>query len=180
MSRGVGLPLDPAVARGLRAGEEVLLSGAVLTGRDQACRRLYDALESGAVPPVGLRGELIYFVGPSPARPGEVVGSAGPTTAGRMNSFMPRLLQAGVRGFLGKGYLAPAVKDALREHGAVYLGAIGGTGALLSRSIVSCEVLAYPELLSEAVHRMVFRDFPAIVLNDSAGGDLYAAALQSS
>lgn len=180
MSRAVKLPLDAPTARALRAGEEVLLSGPLLTGRDQACRRLCEALESGQAPPVGLRDELIYFVGPSPARPGEVVGSAGPTTAGRMNGFMPRLLQAGVRGFLGKGYLAPAVKDALCEHGAVYLGAVGGTGALLSRSIVSCEVLAYPELLSEAVHRMVFRDFPAIVLNDSVGGDLYESVLQKS
>lgn len=178
MSRSLSLPLDADVARSLRAGEEVLLSGAVLTGRDQACRRLHEAVAAGEQPPVDLAGQLIYFVGPSPARPGDVVGSAGPTTSGRMNAFMPGLLAAGVRGFLGKGYLAPQVKAALVEHGGVYLGAIGGTGALLSRSITACEVVAYPELLSEAVHRMTFHDFPAIVLNDSVGGDLYARALE--
>lgn len=177
MSRSVSLPLAPDVARSLRAGDEVLLSGPVLTGRDQACRRLHEAVAAGAPPPVALAGQIIYFVGPSPARPGAVVGSAGPTTSGRMNAFMPGLLAAGVRGFLGKGYLAPAVKEALVEHGGVYFGAIGGTGALLSRSITACEVVAYPELMSEAVHRMTFHDFPAIVLNDSVGGDLYARAL---
>lgn len=178
MSRSLSLPLDADVARGLRAGDEVRLSGSVLTGRDQACRRLHEAVAAGGRPPVDLAGQLIYFVGPSPARPGAVIGSAGPTTSGRMNAFMPGLLAAGVRGFLGKGYLSPQVKAALVEHGGVYLGAIGGTGALLSRSITACKVVAYPELLSEAVHRMTFHDFPAIVLNDSVGGDLYARVLE--
>jgi len=178
MSRSLSLPLDADAARGLRAGDELLLSGTLLTGRDQACRRLHEAAAAGQRPPVDLAGQLIYFVGPSPARPGAVIGSAGPTTSGRMNAFMPGLLAAGVRGFLGKGSLAPAAKAALVEHGGVYLGAIGGTGALLARAITACEVVAYPELLSEAVHRMTFHDFPAIVLNDSVGGDLYARALE--
>jgi len=178
--RKIQLPLTPESARDLRAGDEVLLSGSFLTGRDQACRRIYDLLETAQPLPVDLAGQLVYFVGPSPARPGEVVGSAGPTTAGRMNAFMPRLLEAGVRGFLGKGYLGEEVKSALQTHGGVYLGAIGGTGALLAQSITACEVIAFPELLSEAVHRMTFLDFPAIVLNDAAGGDLYAAAQAAS
>jgi fumarate hydratase subunit beta len=174
----LNLPLDRDTALTLQAGEEVLLSGEILTGRDQACKRLHQLLRKGAPLPVEISGQLIYFVGPSPAKPGEVIGSAGPTTSGRMNAYMPDLLAHGVRGFLGKGYLADSVKAALREHGGVYFGAIGGTGALLSQSIVACEVVAFPELLSEAVHRMRFADFPAIVLNDMHGGDLYTQALK--
>ncbi len=171
------LPLDLVTASSLRAGEEVLLSGEVLTGRDQACRRLHEMLAAGSELPVEISGQLIYFVGPSPAKPGEVVGSAGPTTAGRMNAFMPGLLAHGVRGFIGKGFLADSVKTALREKGGVYFGAIGGTGALLSQSITACEVVAFPDLLSEAIHRMRFENFPAIVLNDTVGGDLYQSVL---
>lgn len=174
------LPLDRATALMLHAGDEVSFSGEILTGRDQACKRLFQMLREGAPLPVKISGQLIYFVGPSPAKPGEVIGSAGPTTSGRMNAYMPDLLAHGVRGFLGKGYLADPVKAALREHGSVYFGAIGGTGALLSQSIVACEVVAFPELLSEAVHRMCFKDFPAIVLNDAHGGDLYQSVAPSS
>ena len=178
--REITLPLDRATALSLRAGEEVSLSGKVLTGRDQACRRLYDLLQAGAELPVEIAGELIYFVGPSPAKPGEIVGSAGPTTAGRMNAFMPELLGNGVTGFIGKGYLADEVKVALQKHQGIYFGAIGGTGALLSQCITACEVMAFPELLSEAIHRMTFRDFPVIVLNDTQGGDLYQSVLSTS
>ncbi len=135
-------------------------------------------LEAGEPLPVELAGQLIYFVGPSPARPGAVVGSAGPTTSGRMNGFMPALLTRGLRGFIGKGYLNQAVKDALARHGAVYLGAIGGTGALLAQCIEEARVLAFPELLSEAIHVMRFRNFPAVVLNDAQGGDLYQQCLK--
>lgn len=175
--KNLTLPLDSETLLSLRSGEEVSLSGEVLTGRDQACRRLYDLIQEGKALPVTLTDQLIYFVGPSPTKPGEIVGSAGPTTAGRMNAFMPTLLAHGVRGFIGKGYLSAPVKGALREHGGVYFGAIGGTGALLSQSITACEVLAFPELLSEAIHRMRFDHFPAIVLNDAHGGDLYESVL---
>lgn len=174
------LPLERDTALSLHAGEEVLLSGEILTGRDQACKRLHQMLREEISLPVEIAGHLIYFVGPSPAKPGDVIGSAGPTTSGRMNAYMPDLLAHGVRGFLGKGYLADSVKAALCEHGGVYFGAIGGTGALLSRSIIACEVVAFPELLSEAVHRMCFKDFPAIVLNDAHGGDLYQSVAPSS
>ena len=171
--RELTLPLDPATAAGLRSGDEVELTGSVLTGRDQACARLAALISSGAALPVDLAGQLIYFVGPSPARPGAVVGSAGPTTSGRMNPFLPALLSRGLRGFIGKGYLGPAVKETLVRHGGVYFGAIGGTGALLALCIEEARVAAFPELLSEAIHVMRFRRFPAVVLFDSRGGDLY-------
>ena len=162
---------------GLRAGDEVELSGVILTGRDQACASLYRLLQAGDPLPVTLAGSLLYFVGPSPPRPGQVIGSAGPTTSGRMNPFLPAFLKIGLRGFIGKGYLNADVKEALVRHGGVYFGAIGGTGALLSECITESEVIAFPELMSEAIHRMTFRRFPAVVLNDTAGGDLYAQAM---
>ncbi len=175
--RQLSLPIDAAAAAGLRAGDEVELTGTVLTGRDQACARLFRMMGAGEPLPVDLAGQLIYFVGPSPARPGAVVGSAGPTTSGRMNPFMPALLARGLRGFIGKGYLSHGVKEALVRHGGVYFGAIGGTGALLALCIEEARVVAFPELLSEAIHVLRFRRFPAVVLNDSVGGDLYDTAL---
>jgi len=179
MSREVTLPLSPEVACELRAGDEVELTGDVLTGRDQACRRLFEMVQRGETLPVDIRGQVLYFVGPTPARPGEVIGSAGPTTSARMNPFMPTFLSLGLRGMIGKGYISDEVKFALHKHGGVYFGAIGGTGALLSRSIEAAEVLAFPELLSEAIYRMRFRKFPVVVLHDTIGGDLYARAMPS-
>ncbi len=176
MAREIHLPLEKDVAAELLAGEEVELVGDVITGRDQACGRIYELLRQGREPPVDLAGQLLYFVGPSPARDGAVVGSAGPTTSGRMNPFIPAFLDRGLRGFIGKGYVSPQVKAALVQCGGVYLGAIGGTGALLATTIEETEVIAFAELLSEAVHRMRFNRFPAVVLNDSRGGDLYEAA----
>jgi fumarate hydratase subunit beta len=176
VSREILLPLSPAVARELRAGDEVELTGEVLTGRDQACARLFRMAQAGESLPVNLAGELIYFVGPTPARPGEIIGSAGPTTSERMNPFTPKLLSLGLRGIMGKGYISDEVKNTLQKHGGVYFGAIGGTGALLSRSIESAQVLAFPELLSEAIHRLRLRRFPAIVLHDTLGGDVYEKA----
>jgi fumarate hydratase subunit beta len=177
MAISVTLPLSEEAALDLRAGDEIELTGTVLTGRDQACARLTKMIENGEPLPVDLSGQLLYFVGPTPAKPGELIGSAGPTTSGRMNPFMPALLAAGLRGFIGKGYLAQPVKDALIAHRGVYFGAIGGSGALLSACIMSVEVVAFPELLSEAMRIMRFERFPVVVLNDAHGGDLYAAAL---
>ena len=173
MTKPVELPLTEDAARGLRAGDAVELSGTVLTGRDQACARLAKILQQGDSLPVPIQGELIYFVGPSPARPGEVIGSAGPTTSSRMNPFIPHLLDGGMRGLIGKGFISAEAKAALRRHGGVYFGAIGGTGALLSQCIERAEVAAFPELLSEAVHRLVLRRFPVMVLHDTEGNDLY-------
>jgi len=173
----LALPLDEASAIKLRAGDEVELTGLVLTGRDQACARLFKMLQAGATLPVDLKGRILYFVGPSPAPPGGVIGSAGPTTSGRMVSFLPALLAAGLRGFIGKGYLDDASKKALIAHHAVYFGAIGGTGALLSSCITEAKVVAFPELLSEAVHVFKLENFPVVVLCDAHGGDLYSRAL---
>ena len=175
-AREIVLPLSPDVVAELRVGVEVELFGRVLTGRDQACARLCEMLQQGRELPVDLEGQLLYFVGPSPAREGEVVGAAGPTTSGRMNPFLPIFLERGLRGFIGKGYVSHKVKEALVEHNGVYLGAIGGTGALLSAAIEAVEVVAFEELLSEAVHCMKFNRFPAVVLNDCCGGDLYESA----
>jgi fumarate hydratase subunit beta len=174
--REIELPLTLKVAKQLRAGDEMELTGYVYSGRDQACARIFQMIQEGVKPPIDLAGELIYFVGPSPARPGQAVGSAGPTTSGRMNKFMPTLLEHGLRGFIGKGYLDQAVKEALTKHVGVYFGAIGGTGALLSLSIEEAKLIAFPELLSEAIHQMKLKNFPVVVLNDSRGGDLYAQA----
>jgi len=176
VSRQIQLPLAPELIRELRAGEEVELFGPVLTGRDQACARLFDLIREGRSLPVSLEDQLLYFVGPSPAPPGHIIGSAGPTTTGRMNRFIPTLIRCGLNGIIGKGYLAPEVRQSLINHQAVYLGAIGGTGALLSESITRVEVIAFEELLSEAMLRFMLRAFPAVVLNDAQGGDLYAAA----
>jgi fumarate hydratase subunit beta len=176
MEREIELPLTLKVAKELRAGDEVELTGYVYSGRDQACARMFQMVQQGVKPPIDLPGQLIYFVGPSPARPGQVVGSAGPTTSGRMNRFLPALLEHGLRGFIGKGYLDQTVKEALTKEVGVYFGAIGGTGALLSLSIEEAKLIAFPELLSEAIYQMKLRKFPAVVLNDSQGGDLYALA----
>ncbi len=176
VTRSIELPLSEADALSLRAGDELELSGTVLTGRDQACARLFKMLQAGEKPPIDLRGQLLYFVGPTPARPGSVIGSAGPTTSGRMNPFLPTLLFHGLRGFIGKGYISTDVKQAIVQHGGVYLGAIGGTGALLSATIEESAVVAFEELLSEAMRVLKLKTFPAVVLHDAHGGDLYRAA----
>lgn len=177
MTRNIPLPLQESVAVELKAGDEIALTGFVLTGRDQACARLFKMIQEGAKLPVELTGQLLYFVGPSPPRPGGVIGSAGPTTAGRMMPFIPTLLASGLRGFIGKGYIDATVKQALVAHCGVYFGAVGGTGALLSSCITSARVVAFPELLSEAVHLLQMERFPAVVLCDTHGADLYAQAI---
>lgn len=170
-------PLTEAVARGLRAGRRVLLSGRVLTGRDQAHRRLYDLIRAGAPLPLDLEGQVIYYVGPSPARPGRVIGAAGPTTAGRMDPYTPALLERGLRGMIGKGARSPEVREAMVRHGAVYFAATGGAGALLARRIRRAEVLLYEDLGPEAVHLLEVEDFPLVVVNDALGNDLYEEAV---
>ena len=172
--RALALPLTDDSVGALRAGDEVSLTGALITGRDRACARLYRLLQEGKSVPVELSDELMYFVGPAPAPPGMPIGAAGPTTSGRMNPFVPALLNAGLRGILGKGFVDTEVKRALEQRPGVYLGAIGGTGALLARSITHAEVVAFPELGSEAMFRLRLADFPAVVLHDCHGGDLYA------
>uniref|UniRef100_A0A831TH20 Fe-S-containing hydro-lyase n=1 Tax=Thermorudis peleae TaxID=1382356 RepID=A0A831TH20_9BACT len=174
--RHIRVPLDRQTIDALRAGDQVLISGTLLTARDAAHQRLVDALERGEPLPIDLRGQVIYYVGPAPPRPGMVIGSAGPTTSGRMDPYTPALLAAGLRGMIGKGYRSPAVRQAIVEHGAVYFGAIGGSGALLARRITAAEVVAYEDLGPEAIYRLTVVDFPAIVINDRHGGDLYESA----
>jgi fumarate hydratase subunit beta len=167
-------PMDEKTARGLRAGDSVLLEGIVYTARDMAHRRLCQALEAGQALPFNLEGAVLYFVGPTPARPGRVIGSAGPTTSSRMDGFSPSLIAAGLRAMIGKGYRNKAVQEALVRYGAVHLSAIGGAGALLSQHIVCAELIAYEDLGTEAIQRLTVVDFPAIVAYDSYGNSIYA------
>ncbi len=169
----ITLPLDEQTARGLRAGDQVLLTGSILTGRDAAHKKLCALLDGGQPLPVELCDEVIYYVGPTPAPPGHAVGSAGPTTSSRMDSYAPRLIALGLRGMIGKGKRSAEVVEAMKTHGCVYFGAIGGAGALLSRSICSATVLCYPELGTEAIHRFEVVDFPVTVIIDTLGKDLY-------
>jgi fumarate hydratase subunit beta len=166
-------PLSEADVRLLKAGDDVLITGVVYTARDMAHKRLCQAIEAGQQLPFELRGAIIYFVGPTPARPGRVIGAAGPTTSSRMDAFSPKLIAHGLRAMIGKGYRGKEVRDALREYGAVHLSAIGGAGALLSKHIVSAEVIAYEDLGTEAIRRLEVVDFPAIVAYDANGRTVY-------
>lgn len=166
-------PIDPQVAKDLKSGDQVLITGVLFTARDAAHKRIVEALDKGEKLPFDLSGQTIYYMGPSPAQTGQIIGSAGPTTSGRMDTYAPRLMSAGVMAMIGKGMRTSAVKDAIRKHGAVYLAAIGGAGALISKTIKKADVVAYEDLGAEAVHRIEVVDFPAIVINDSHGGDLY-------
>ncbi len=173
MPKRVTLPLDDETIRGLRAGDSVLISGVVYVARDAAHKRMVEAMDSGRDLPFDIRGQTIYFMGPTPARPGRVIGSAGPTTSGRMDAYSPRLIAGGLKGMIGKGVRSPAVKDAMKEHKAVYLAAIGGAGALLSKSIKKAKVVAYEDIGAEAIRQLEVEDFPVTVVNDIYGGDLY-------
>jgi len=163
----------------LRSGDRVLLSGVLYTGRDAAHKRLFELLQAGKPLPVDLRGQVIYYVGPTPAKPGQVIGSAGPTTSGRMDAYAPALIAYGLKGMIGKGLRNQTVLDAMKEHGAVYFGATGGAAALLAKRIKKAEVVAYEDLGTEAIRRLEVEDFPVIVINDAHGGDLYAEGVKA-
>ena len=171
--RHIRAPFDAAIARSLRAGESVSITGTILAARDAAHKRICEYLDRGEPLPVDLAGQVVYYVGPSPARPGQVIGAAGPTTAGRMDAWAPRLMACGLLGMIGKGYRSAAVVDAMRKHGVPYLAAVGGAGALIARAIKSYTVLAWPELGPEALAVMEVVDFPAIVVIDANGVDYY-------
>jgi fumarate hydratase subunit beta len=173
MPKRIALPLTDETVASLRAGDDVLLSGTMYVGRDSAHKRIVEALDQGKPLPFDIRGQTIYYMGPSPAKPGKVIGSAGPTTSGRMDSYSPRLMAEGLKGMVGKGMRTPAVKDAMKKYKAVYFAAIGGAGALISKAIKKSEVIAYEELGAEALLRIEVADFPVIVINDVYGGDLY-------
>ena len=166
-------PLDEETIKKLRAGDQVFITGVIYVGRDSAHKRLVEALDQGKPLPFDLKGQTIYYMGPAPAKPGQPIGSAGPTTSGRMDAYSPRLMAEGLKGMIGKGMRSQAVKDAIKKYGAVYLAAIGGAGALISKSIKKSEVIAYEELGAEALRRLEVSDFPVTVVNDAYGGDLY-------
>jgi len=170
----INTPLTDEDVEKLHAGDRVFISGVIYTGRDAAHKRLFELLQAGQPLPVDLRGQVIYYVGPTPARPGRVIGSAGPTTSGRMDAYAPALIAYGLKGMIGKGLRNQGVLDAMKQHKAVYFGATGGAGALLARRIKKAEVVAYGDLGPEAIHRLEVEDFPVIVINDAHGGDLYS------
>ncbi len=173
MNKEIKLPLTEETIQELKAGDNVLLSGVLYTARDIAHRRMIEVLEQGKPLPFDIKGQVIYYTGPTPARPGQVIGSSGPTTSNRMDVYTPRLIAEGLKGMIGKGARSQDVKDAIKQYRAVYMAAIGGTGALISKTIKKSEVIAYPELGAEAIHRLEVEDFPATVINDIYGGDLY-------
>lgn len=166
-------PLSDEDVEGLRIGDRVLITGVLYTARDAAHKRLVELLDRGEKLPIELSGQILYYVGPTPPKPGQVIGSAGPTTAVRMDAYSPKLMHLGLKGMIGKGYRSREVIEAMKQHKCVYFGAIGGTGALLAKTIRSAEVVAYPDLGTEAIRRLVVENFPAIVINDVYGHDLY-------
>jgi fumarate hydratase subunit beta len=169
----VNLPLTEETITELRAGDGVLLSGVLYVARDAAHKRMAEALERGEPLPFDIRGQTIYYMGPSPAAPGRVIGSAGPTTSRRMDSYTPRLIAGGLKGMIGKGARSAEVKDAMKKYRAVYMAALGGAGALISKTIIKSEIVAYADLGPEAILRLEVKEFPVIVINDAYGGDLY-------
>jgi fumarate hydratase subunit beta len=172
-AKKIRLPLTNEILQDLRAGDNLLLTGVIYVARDAAHKRMIEALDQGKSLPFDIRGATVFYMGPSPARPGRAIGSAGPTTSGRMDAYAPRLIAEGLKGMIGKGLRSRAVRDAMVKHKAVYLGAIGGAGALISESIKKAEVVAYEELGAEAVRRIEVEDFPVTVVDDIYGGDLY-------
>jgi fumarate hydratase subunit beta len=172
--KDVATPLSDEDVASLKAGDRVRISGVMYTARDAAHGRLLPLMEKGERLPIDVKGAIIYYTGPTPAQPGDVVGAIGPTTASRMDQFTPALLKLGLKATMGKGYRGQAVKDALREFTGVYFGAIGGAGAVLSRHVKKLEIVAYEDLGTEAIRRLEVEAFPAIVLNDCHGGDLYS------
>ena len=166
-------PFDDEKIKRLKAGDTVSINGIIYTARDAAHKKMISLINEGKPLPFDIRNQTIYYVGPCPARPGEVIGSAGPTTSSRMDAYAPKLIELGLKGMIGKGLRSKAVIDAMKKYKAVYLGEIGGAGALIARSIVAQEVIAFPELGTEAIHKLTVEDFPAIIIIDSNGDDLY-------
>jgi fumarate hydratase subunit beta len=166
-------PLSEEDLGKLKIGDKVLLNGVIYTGRDAAHKRLFDLIQQGKELPIDVRGQVIYYVGPSPAKPGQAIGSAGPTTSYRMDTFSPKLMELGLKGMIGKGNRSKEVVEAMKKYKAIYFGATGGAGALIARSIKKSEIVAYEDLGPEAIRRLEVEDFPAVVINDTKGNDLY-------
>ena len=173
MEKKINTPLKEEVTTTLKAGDSVLLSGIIYTARDAAHGRLIKLLDEGKELPLNIKDEVIYYVGPTPAKPGQVIGSAGPTTSYRMDSYAPRLLDLGQKGMIGKGARSEEVVEAIKRNKGIYFGAIGGAGALISKCIVSSEVIAYDDLGAEAIRKLEVKDMPLVVIIDSEGNNLY-------
>lgn len=178
MNRTIQVPISKEDAKSLHAGDYVLLNGTIYTARDAAHKRMYEALEAGKELPLDWKGNVVYYMGPSPAREGRPIGSAGPTTASRMDKYTPQLLDLGLGAMIGKGKRSQVVIDAVVRNGSVYFAAVGGAGALLSQRIQSSEVIAYGDLGTEAIRKLEVRDFPVIVVIDSEGNNLYETAIK--
>ncbi len=166
-------PLTLDKVKSLKCGDSVLISGEIYTARDAAHKRMIEQLQKGEALPFEIKDKIIYYAGPTPAKPGQVIGSCGPTTSGRMDAYAPTLIRLGLTGMIGKGERTDDVVNAMTECGAIYFGAIGGAGALIAKSITSAEVIAYDDLGTEAVRRLTVKDFPAVVIIDSDGNNLY-------
>ena len=179
MDRHIKAPFIKEEISSLQAGDYVYITGTIYTARDAAHKRMYEALQEGTELPISMENNVIYYMGPSPAREGRPIGSAGPTTASRMDKYAPQLLDLGLLGMIGKGKRSAQVKEAIVRNGAVYLAAVGGAGALLSRAIKSSEVIAYDDLGTEAIRKLEVEDFPAVVVIDSEGNDLYEIAVKN-
>lgn len=178
MDKHIHTPLTEEKARELRAGDYVYITGTIFTARDAAHKRMQEALENGGNLPIELKDAIIYYMGPSPAREGRPIGSAGPTTASRMDKYAPTLLDLGLKGMIGKGKRSQEVRDAIVRNGAVYFAAVGGAGALLSKSITASELVAYEDLGTEAIRRLEVVNFPVIVVADAEGNNLYETAIR--
>ena len=178
MDKYLEFPFTKEKMKDLKSGDYVYISGVIYTARDAAHKRMYEALHNGEQLPIDLKDNLIYYMGPSPAREGRPIGSAGPTTSSRMDKYAPELLDLGQAGMIGKGKRNQDVKESLQKNGAVYFAAVGGAGALLSKAIVSSELVAYDDLGTEAIRKLMVKDFPVIVVIDSEGNDLYELAIK--
>lgn len=178
MEKHICAPFDAETARSLQCGDYVYITGTIYTARDAAHKRMYETLQQGGKLPIDMKNNVIYYMGPSPARPGCPIGSAGPTTASRMDKYAPALLDMGLRAMIGKGKRTDQVKQAVIRNDAVYFAAVGGAGALLSKSIINAEVIAYDDLGTEAIRKLEVKDFPVIVVMDSAGNNLYETAVK--
>ncbi len=173
MEKRIRTPLTDEIIEDLIAGDKVLITGYIYTARDAAHKRMVEALQRGEEPPFDMKGQIIYYVGPTQPKPGQVIGSAGPTTAIRMDKYVEPLLKLGLKGMIGKGYRTPQVKELLRQYKAVYFAAVGGVATLLAKCIKSSEIIAYEDLGTEAIRRLYVEDFPVIVANDIYGGDIF-------
>lgn len=178
MNQYINAPLSIEDAAKLKAGDYVYITGTIYTARDAAHKRMYEALQKNEALPLEMKDNIIYYMGPSPAREGRPIGSAGPTTASRMDKYAPSLLDLGLKGMIGKGKRSEEVRDAIIRNGAVYFAAVGGAGALLSKSILSSEVIAYDDLGTEAIRKLEVKDFPVIVVIDKEGNNLYETAVK--